>query len=40
MTTRPPVNRCAVRGCPVLGHWPAGHTCPMHSDPFAQPETD
>ena len=25
-----PVNRCAFRGCPVLGHWEQGGRCPMH----------
>lgn len=31
---RRPVNRCAVKGCPVIGHWPHGDMCPMHaSDP-------
>ncbi len=24
------VNRCPVKGCPVVGHWPAGTRCPMH----------
>lgn len=28
------VNRCAVKGCPVVGHWPPGTRCPMHADPF------
>ncbi len=27
-----PVNRCPVRGCPVLGHWPEGGYCPMHRE--------
>ena len=26
------INRCAVKGCPVIGHWPQGGTCPMHRD--------
>jgi hypothetical protein len=25
-----PVNRCAVPGCPVIGHWPEGGRCPRH----------
>lgn len=25
------VNRCTVRGCPVIGHWPQGAMCPMHA---------
>ena len=25
-----PVNRCAVKACPVVGYWPEGGTCPMH----------
>ncbi|MCB0893083.1 MAG: hypothetical protein KDB51_14910 [Propionibacteriaceae bacterium] len=32
MTTRPPVNRCRERSCPVLGHWPEGEACPLHAD--------
>lgn len=28
---RGPINRCAVRGCPVVGHWPEGARCPMHA---------
>jgi len=31
MTDRP-VNRCAVKGCPVLGYWRDGERCPMHRD--------
>lgn len=27
-----PVNRCAYRGCPCVGHWPPGESCPMHRD--------
>lgn len=27
-----PVSRCAVKGCPVIGHWPPGGRCPMHRD--------
>ena len=34
-----PVTRCRIQGCPMLGNWPEGGTCPTHSDPFAQPET-
>jgi hypothetical protein len=39
MTTRGPVNRCAIKGCPVIGHWPEGACCPMHDDPFDAPGT-
>jgi hypothetical protein len=31
--TRPmkrPVNRCATRGCPMLGYWHQGEHCPEH----------
>jgi hypothetical protein len=31
--TRPmkrPVNRCATRGCPMLGYWLEGDYCPEH----------
>lgn len=32
--SRHPVNRCAVKGCPMVGHWPHDHMCPMHrNDP-------
>jgi hypothetical protein len=35
---RQPVNRCAVRACPMLGYWPPGHRCPMHAgDEFDSP---
>lgn len=27
---RVPVNRCAVRGCVFVGHWPEGGCCPEH----------
>ncbi len=26
------VNRCAIKGCPVVGHWCEGELCPMHAD--------
>lgn len=25
-----PVNRCAVKACPVVGYWDEGGTCPLH----------
>ena len=25
-----PIQRCAVRGCPVIGRWPEGERCPEH----------
>ncbi len=38
MTDDRPVNRCAFRGCPAIGHWPEGQRCPMHrSDEYAPP---
>ena len=30
--TRGPVNKCAVRACPVIGRWDEGERCPMHRD--------
>lgn len=27
-----PINRCAVRGCPVVGRWPEGGRCPLHRE--------
>jgi hypothetical protein len=29
-----PINRCRIRGCPVVGYWEDGETCPMHRDDF------
>ena len=31
LMNRQPVNRCAERGCPMIGHWPEGRWCPMHA---------
>lgn len=31
MTDRP-ISRCAVKGCPFIGHWPEGERCPQHRD--------
>lgn len=28
---RRPINRCAERSCPVVGHWPKGERCPLHA---------
>lgn len=33
-----PINACGVAGCPAIGTWPQGEKCPLHRDPFAQPE--
>jgi hypothetical protein len=30
--SRHPISRCAVKACPVIGHWPAEGMCPMHRD--------
>lgn len=30
MTDRGPVNRCSVKGCVFVGHWPQGEQCPEH----------
>jgi len=27
-----PVNRCRVKGCPVIGFWDVDGLCPMHAD--------
>ena len=40
MTDRGPVNRCSVAGCIVIGHWPEDGTCPVHADPFRQPDQE
>ena len=33
-----PVNRCAIKACPVVGYWPEGDTCPLHrGDPPRRP---
>ena len=29
---RGPVNKCSVKGCVWIGHWPAGGTCPQHRE--------
>lgn len=34
-----PVNRCAVRGCPFIGHWPEGECCPEHRLPHTDKPT-
>ena len=39
MTDRGPVNRCAVRACPVVGYWDEGGTCPMHQADPPRPPT-
>lgn len=36
MSDRGPVNRCGVKACAYVGHWPEGGCCPYH----ALPHTD
>lgn len=34
MPNRGPVNRCAVRACPMLGYWPEGGMCRKHAEEY------
>ena len=26
-----PITRCTFKGCPAIGYWPEGGTCPAHT---------